>query len=98
MGRLPYDNDMTTATPGRNHNNLAMSMWIAGGDTKAGVSYGQTDDFGLKGAGEPLHMRDVHATLLQLLCLDQNRLTYLNGGRFRKLTDIGGRVISDLIA
>ncbi len=98
MGRLPYDSDMVTTTPGRNHNNLAMAMWIAGGNTKGGSSYGRTDEFGLQGIGEPpLLMRDVHATMLRLLGLDQDRLTYLHAGRFKKLTDIGGRVIEDVI-
>jgi len=51
----------------------------------------------LKNVAEPIPLRDVHATILQLMGLDQNRLTYLNAGRFKKLTDIGGRVISEIV-
>jgi hypothetical protein len=98
MGRLPYDSDLVITTPGRNHNNLAMAMWMAGGDVKGGAAIGQTDEFGLHGIGDVVQMRDVHATLLRLLGLDQNRLTVLHGGRFKKRTDIGGRVLSQVIA
>jgi hypothetical protein len=98
MGRTPFENDMVTTKPGRNHNNLGMTMWMAGGNVRGGATYGRTDDFGLKSVEEPILMRDVHATILRLLGLDQNRLTFLHAGRFKKLTDIGGRVIDEIIA
>ena len=65
---------------------------------KAGATYGETDDFSVRAASSPIPLRDVHATLLELLGLDQNRLTYLHAGRYKKLTDIGGTVIQKVIS
>jgi hypothetical protein len=98
MGRTPFENDMVTAKPGRNHNNYGMVAWIAGGNVKPGATFGQTDDFALRAAADPIPMRDLHATLLRLMGLDQDRLTFLHAGRFKKLTDIGGRVINEIIS
>ena len=64
---------------------------------RAGATFGETDDFGLKNADHPIPLRDVHATFLRLMGLDQNRLTYLSAGRYKKLTDIGGRVIDEVV-
>jgi hypothetical protein len=97
MGRTPFDNNLTTDKPGRDHNQYGLTVWIAGGNVRGGASFGETDDFGTRAAGELIQMRDVHATFLQLLGLDQNQLTYLSQGRLRKLTDIGGRVIQEII-
>ena len=97
MGRTQFDNNLITDTPGRDHNQYGLVVWMAGGNVKAGATFGETDDFGLKNVAEPIPLRDVHATILQLMGLDQNRLTYLNAGRFKKLTDIGGRVISEIV-
>lgn len=97
MGRTPFDNNLTTDKPGRDHNQYGLAMWMAGGGVKPGVTFGETDDFSVRAAGEEIPMRDVHATLLDLLGLDQNRLTYLHAGRYKKLTDIGGRVIREMI-
>jgi hypothetical protein len=71
---------------------------MAGGDIKPGTSFGETDDFSVRAAQDEVPVRDVHATLLRLIGLDQNRLTYLHAGRYKKLTDIGGRVIKEIIA
>ncbi len=98
MGRTPFDNNLTIDKPGRDHNQYGLVVWMAGGDVCAGSSFGETDDFGTRAVGEHIHMRDVHATFLRLLGLDQNQLTYLNQGRLKKLTDIGGRVISQIVA
>jgi len=98
MGRTPFDNNLVTPTPGRDHNQYGLVVWMAGGDVKPGATFGETDEFGLKSASEPIPLRDVHATILRLLGLNQNRLTFLNAGRFKKLTDIGGRVIKEIIA
>ncbi len=98
MGRTPFDNNLTTDKPGRDHNQYGLVVWMAGGDIKAGSTFGETDDFSVRAAGEEIPMRDVHATLLHLLGLDQNRLTFLHAGRYKKLTDIGGRVISEVLA
>jgi len=97
MGRTPFINDLTGEKPGRDHNQYGLVMWLAGGDVKGGSTAGQTDEFGIRGE-EPIPVRDVHATILDLMGLDDRRLTYLHAGRFRKLTDIGGTVIKSLIA
>ena len=74
-------------------------MWMAGGDVKGATSVGQTDEFGLGPIGDnPIHMRDVHATILNLLGLHDEKLTYLHAGRFRRLTDIGGRALTEIMA
>jgi hypothetical protein len=98
MGRTPFDNNLVTDKPGRDHNQYGLVMWMAGGDAKAGATFGETDEFSVRAAGQPIPIRDVHATLLRLIGLDQNRLTVKHAGRFKKLTDIGGRVIKEVIA
>jgi Protein of unknown function (DUF1501) len=98
MGRTPFDNNLTTDKPGRDHNQYGLVSWLAGGGVKPGTSFGETDDFSVRAAGDEIPIRDFHATLLWLLGLDQNRLTYLHAGRFKKLTDTGGRVIREIIA
>ena len=97
MGRTPFDNNLVTDRPGRDHNQYGLVMWMAGGNVRGGASFGQTDDFGTRAVGETIHMRDLHATILRLMGLDQNRLTYLSQGRLKKLTDIGGSVIQDIV-
>jgi hypothetical protein len=97
MGRTPFDNNLVTDKPGRDHNQYGLVVWMAGGDIRAGSTFGETDEFGLKSVGEPIPLRDVHATILRLLGLDQNRLNYLHAGRYKKLTDIGGRVVTEVI-
>ena len=72
-------------------------MWMAGGDVKAGATAGQTDDFGLRAVGESIPMRNVHATILDLMELDDKRLRYLHAGRLRQLTDLGGKVLTEII-
>ncbi|MEC7499617.1 MAG: DUF1501 domain-containing protein [Planctomycetota bacterium] len=82
---------------GRGHNNQAMTMLMAGGGVKPGV-VGATDDFGAE-AVECVHpIRDLHVTLLHLLGLDDNKLTYFHGGRFKQLSQFGGQVIEEIIA
>jgi len=97
MGRTPFDNNLVTDKPGRDHNQYGLCVWMAGGDVRAGATFGETDDFGLKNANQPIPLRDVHATFLRLMGLDQNRLTYLSAGRYKKLTDIGGRLIDEVV-
>jgi hypothetical protein len=98
MGRTPFDNNLTTDKPGRDHNQYGLVVWMAGGDVRAGASFGETDDFSVRAAGAEIPIRDVHATLLHLMGLDQNRLSVLHAGRYKKLTDIGGRVISEIVS
>ena len=97
MGRTPFRNGGLGKTPGREHNSWNLVMWMAGGDVKGGSSAGVTDEFGLRGVGEEIHIRDVHATILDLMGLDDEQLRYLHAGRLRRLTDIGGRVLSDIL-
>ena len=98
MGRTPFLNDLETDKPGRDHNQYALVMWMAGGDVKGGATMGATDEFGLRAREEQIPLRDVHATILNLLGLDDRRLTYLHAGRFQRLTDIGGRILKEIIA
>jgi hypothetical protein len=99
MGRTPFINSTSPGkTPGREHNSYGLCMWMAGGDVKGGATVGETDDFSLRSVGPPIHIRDVHATLLDLMGLRDNSLTFLHAGRIRKLTDIGGEILTGLIA
>ena len=78
---------------GRDHNPFAFSMWLAGGGVKGGITYGVTDDFGFKVVDKPVHVHDLHATILHLLGLDHERLTYRYAGRDFRLTDVHGEVV-----
>jgi hypothetical protein len=98
MGRTPFDNNLTTDKPGRDHNQYGLVVWMAGGGIKAGATFGETDELSVRSAGEEIPLRDVHATILHLMGLNQSRLTYLHAGRYKKLTDIGGRVIREIVA
>jgi hypothetical protein len=98
FGRTP-DNGVRMGTAfGRDHNPKAMTIWFAGGGAKAGHTVGATDELGAEAVECVHHVRDVHVTLLHLLGLDDNRLTYFHGGRFKQLSQFGGRVIRELIA
>jgi len=83
---------------GRDHNPHGFTMWLAGGGIKKGFSYGITDDFGWKAAENPVHVHDIHATILYLLGIDHTKLTYRYSGRDYRLTDVSGNVIHDIIA
>lgn len=96
FGRTP-DTPADQETPGRDHNTRAQSMWFAGGGTKGGSMVGATDDIGHKAVEDIYHVRDVHATILHLMGLNDMRLTYYFDGRNRRLTDLGGRVIKEIL-
>jgi hypothetical protein len=97
FGRSP-DNGVRGGTAyGRDHNPRAMTIWFAGGGVKAGHTIGATDDIGAEAVECVHHVRDVHVTLLRLLGLDDNKLTYFHGGRFKQLSQFGGSVINELI-
>lgn len=83
---------------GRDHNPNAMTVWMAGGGCKAGHTIGATDEIGDSAVEEVHHIRDLHVTLLRLLGLDDNKLTYFHAGRFKQLSQFGGKVIEPLIA
>jgi hypothetical protein len=99
FGRTP-DNGLRGGgkSYGRDHNAKAMTMWFAGGGVRAGSTIGATDELGAE-AVECVHpLRDVHVTLLRLLGLDDNKLTFYHAGRFKQLSQFGGQVIDELIA
>lgn len=83
---------------GRDHNSHGFSMLLAGGGVKGGTTYGATDDFGFKAVDKPVHIHDLHATILHLLGVDHTKLTYRYSGRDFRLTDVAGNVIHDVIA
>ncbi len=94
FGRTPVSEN----GKGRDHNTTAFSMWMAGGGVKGGKVIGQTDEIGFKTVGARYHPRDIHASILYLLGLDQMKLTYLSNGRDERLTDFGGNVIEPLMS
>ena len=83
---------------GRDHNHYGFTMWMAGGGVKGGTVYGATDEFGFKAEEKPVHVHDLHATILRLLGFDHTQLTYRYAGRDFRLTDVHCNVISDIIA
>ena len=82
---------------GRDHHNLGFTMWMAGGGVKGGQVVGATDAIGLRAVESPYHFRDVHTTILHLLGLEQNRLTYPHLGRDERLTFVEGKVIQQIV-
>lgn len=95
FGRTPM---VQGGNDGRDHHNRCFSMWLAGGGVKPGLTYGQTDDLGFNIAADPVHVHDLHATLMHLLGFDHTRLTYRFQGRDYRLTDVHGRVIKEILA
>jgi uncharacterized protein (DUF1501 family) len=94
FGRTP----MCEGTNGRDHNPYGFTMWLAGGGTKGGQAIGSTDEFGLHAVENRAHVHDLHGTILHLLGLDHERLTWLHNGRDERLTENGGRVIREVLA
>jgi hypothetical protein len=94
FGRTPYAQQNGT---GRDHNPNGFTVWLAGGGFKPGLSYGRTDDFGHYAVENKVHMHDLHATILHLLGLDHERLTYRYAGRDFRLTDVAGQVVPGVI-
>jgi hypothetical protein len=94
FGRTPN----SQGTDGRNHNNRGYSMWMAGGGVKGGINYGKTDDIGGEAVENKVHVHDLHATILALMGLDHEKLTYRYGGRDFRLTDVYGNVANQIIA
>ena len=99
FGRTSYSQGKLTATNyGRDHHPRCFTVWMAGGGAKPGLVYGATDDFSYNVIERPVHVHDFHATLLRLLGIDHERLTYLYQGRRFRLTDVHGKVLEDLLA
>lgn len=99
FGRTSYSQGKLTATNyGRDHHPRCFSMWMAGGGVRAGHVHGATDDFGYNIVEGGVHVHDLHATMLRLLGIDHERLTYLHQGRRFRLTDVHGKVVGNLLA
>ncbi|MGB7328149.1 MAG: DUF1501 domain-containing protein [Rubripirellula sp.] len=98
MGRTPTVQLPVTANPGRDHHSDGFTMWMAGGGVRGGMTYGSTDEVGLKAVEDRVHVHDLHATILHLLGFDHTRLTYRYAGRDFRLTDVHGNVVHDIIA
>ena len=94
---LPNDAGVSVAS-GRDHNHHGFTVWMAGGGVKGGYVHGATDEFGFKDVDKRVHVHDLQATMLHLLGLDHERLTYRHSGRDFRLTDIHGHVVHDLLA
>jgi len=95
FGRTPYNTE--AAHKGREHHHQAFCSWMAGGGVKSGISYGSTDDYGIAVAEDRMHVHDFHATILHLLGLDHEKLTYRHAGRDYRLTDVAGEVATAIL-
>lgn len=99
FGRTNYcQGTLTDTNFGRDHHPRAFSMWMAGGGIKPGIVYGESDEFGYNIVKDPVHVHDFHATLLHLLGLNHERLTYKHLGRRYRLTDVGGNIVKGILA
>ncbi|KAB2662610.1 MAG: DUF1501 domain-containing protein [Verrucomicrobia bacterium] len=100
FGRTPMveSNPILGRSQGRDHHPSAYSIWMAGGGIKSGLTFGKTDDLGYHAAENPVHVHDLQATILHLLGLDHERLTYRYAGRDFRLTDVHGKIVSGILA
>lgn len=97
MGRTPHTPAITEAV-GRDHHVDGYTIFMAGGGFRGGMAYGETDEFGNSVIHNQVDIHDIHATLLHQLGVDHERLTFRHGGRDERLTDVHGRVLTDLLA
>ena len=93
FGRTPT----SEGASGRDHNNHGFSVWLAGGGIKGGMTYGATDEFGFAAVDKKVHIHDLHATMLHLMGIDHEKLTYRYSGRDFRLTDVAGTVVKDIL-
>ena len=98
FGRTPTTDLSEGKLDGRDHNHYGFSMWLAGGGVRGGYAHGATDDFGFRAVTDKVHIHDLHATILHLLGLDHERLTYRYAGRDFRLTDVEGEVVERILA
>jgi hypothetical protein len=102
FGRTPAVEMPAPGTPGngkgRDHNHYGFTVWLAGGGVKRGYVHGATDEFGFKAVEKPVHVQDLHATMLHLLGFDHEQLTYRHSGRDFRLTDVSGDVVREILA
>ncbi len=96
FGRTPFNN--TADAPGREHHNWAFTSWLAGAGVKRGYVHGATDEHGIRAAEKPVHVHDFHSTILHLMGIDHERLTYRHGGRDYRLTDVAGNVVKEVLS
>lgn len=96
FGRLPITQGENST--GRDHNRFDFALWMAGAGIRGGASYGATDELGLHAIEGRTDVHDLHATILHLLGMDHERLTYHHAGRDYRLTDVSGRVIQEILA
>jgi uncharacterized protein (DUF1501 family) len=94
FGRTPH----VQGNDGRDHNSRGFTMWMAGGGVKGGLTHGKTDDYGYEAVADPMHIHDWHATVLHLLGLNHEDLTFHYAGRDFRLTDMHGKVVKALLA
>jgi hypothetical protein len=97
FGRTPYAQP-AKGKQGRDHHHTGFSVLLAGAGVKGGLTFGATDEFGMKAVDRPVHVHDLHATILHLLGLDHERLTYRHSGRDFRLTDVYGHVVRDVLS
>jgi uncharacterized protein (DUF1501 family) len=93
FGRTPHAQN----GDGREHNHHGFTMWLAGGGIRGGITHGETDDFGYHGIDGQVHIHDLHATMLHLMGLDHERLTFEHHGRPFRLTDVAGKVVKEIL-
>lgn len=98
FGRTNYCQGKFGTNFGRDHHPRCFSMWMAGGGIKPGASYGETDEYGYNVANNGVHIHDLHATILHLMGIDHERLTYKHQGRWYRLTDVHGHVVKPILA
>ncbi|HQX49059.1 MAG TPA: DUF1501 domain-containing protein [Planctomycetaceae bacterium] len=96
FGRTPFN--AAAGAAGREHHHWVYSSWLAGGGVKPGITYGESDDYGIDVAKDVVHVHDFHATILHLMGLDHERLTYRHTGRDYRLTDVAGKVVDGIVA
>jgi hypothetical protein len=96
FGRTPFNN--AADAKGREHHHWVFSSWLAGAGVKPGTVYGESDDYGINVAKNPVHVHDFHATILHLMGLDHERLTYRHTGRDYRLTDVAGDVVKGILS
>jgi hypothetical protein len=94
FGRTP----VSEGGSGRDHNHYGFSLWLAGGGVKGGMVHGSTDEFGFRAVDQRMHVHDLHATMLHLMGIDHERLTYRYSGRDYRLTDVYGQVVREILA
>lgn len=95
FGRTPFN--AAADAKGREHHHWVFSSWLAGAGVKPGITYGESDEYGIRVAKDAVHVHDFHATILHLMGLDHTRLTFRNSGRDYRLTDVHGRVVNDIL-